>query len=455
MHRNTSKAASAPPPATYQRRRDRLIEAMGDAVAVIPAAPELHKSRDTDVGYRQASALFYLTGFPEPGAIAVLTPHDAEHRFTLFVRPRDAERELWNGRRAGIEGALEHFGADAAYPIDELDDHLEELLEPAPRVLYALGTSAGLDRRIIDLVLRFRHGRQRKGPGPLCVEDPERLLGEMRLIKDEWELQRIRAAAEIAVAGHRAAIAATAPGVGEWEIEAALEMEFRRARASGPAFPSIVAAGRNATVLHYTANDQLVQEGDLVLVDAGAELDMYASDITRTFPASGRFSAAQRQIYDLVLAAEDAAIQAIAPGVPASAPHDAALEILIPGMVRLGLIEGSLEEQLESEDYKKFFMHKTSHWLGLDVHDTGLYAKADKPVTLREGMVLTVEPGIYIPADAEDVPHELLGIGVRIEDDVIVTATGHELLTRGVPVDPDELAALVGGATAGRELAFR
>lgn len=462
VHRNNNKPASAAPPAIYRRRRDRLIEAMGDAVAVIPAAPKLRKSRDTAVRYRQASNLFYLTGYSEPGAVAVLTPHDPEHRFTLFVRPRDAEREVWDGSRAGVQGALEDFGADAAYPFDELGDHLEELLEPAPRVLYALGTSVELDRRIAELVAQFRHSRQRTGPGPLSVEDTERLLGEMRLVKDEWELQRIREAAELAVAGHRAAIAAAAPGVGEWEIEAALEREFRRAGASGPAFPSIVAAGSNATVLHYTANDQLVREGDLVLVDAGAELAMYASDITRTFPASGRFSAAQRQIYDLVLAAEDAAILAITPGVPASAPHDAALEILIPGMVSLGLLEGSLEEQLESEEYKQFFMHKTSHWLGLDVHDAGLYSQQGEPVTLREGMVLTVEPGIYIPADAKDLPAELLGIGIRIEDDVLVTATGHEVLTRGVPVDPQELSALVGtaasqpaGAGAGQDLAFR
>jgi Xaa-Pro aminopeptidase len=428
----------------FRARRERLLATMPEGVLVLPAAPELYKSRDTDVRYRPDSDLFYLSGFPEPEAVLVLTPFDAEQRFTLFVRPRDPEREVWNGFRYGVDGARERFGADAVYPIGELDERLAGLVEPAERILYPLGASAAFDRRILALVERFRRTRPRSGKGPWVVEDPGVRLGEMRLIKDDHEIAAMKKAAEVSAAGHRAAMAAARPGVGEWAVEAALEGAFRSAGARGPAFPSIVGSGPNATTLHYVSNDRMLESGDLVLVDAGAEWGMYCGDITRTFPASGRFSEPQRVLYEVVLAAEEAAIAAIGPGAPFSAVHDAAVRVLVAGMVENGLLAGEVDELIESGAYRRFYMHQTSHWLGLDVHDVGPYSVNGESVTLRPGMVLTVEPGIYISADAEDVPERFRGIGIRIEDDVLVTDAGHEVLTRAVPVGVEEVENIVG-----------
>jgi Xaa-Pro aminopeptidase len=429
----------------HRDRRERFLAGIGGGVAVLPAAVVLYRSRDTEVRFRQNPDFHYLTGFDEPEAVAVLSPHDPAHRFTLFVRPRDPERERWEGPRAGVEGARERFGADAAYPLAQLDEHLRSLLEPAERIFYALGASAELDRKIVDLAAGFRRTRQRSGKGPTGVDDPGEILGEMRVIKDSHELDCIREAAVIAARGHREVMTAARPGGGEWEMEAVLEGTLRLLSATGPAFPSIVAAGANATILHYVRNDRRVGDGELVLVDAGAEWGMYCSDITRTFPASGRFSPAQRRIYDLVLQAEEAAIAAVAPGKPFSAIHEAVLDVFVPGMVRVGLLSGDPDELRDKGEYKRFYMHQTSHWLGLDVHDAGAYTRDDESVTLQPGMVLTIEPGIYIPADAEDVPVELRGIGIRIEDDVVVTQDGREILTRGVPVEPEEVERLVRG----------
>jgi Xaa-Pro aminopeptidase len=387
--------------ARYARRRDRYIEQLGAGVAVLPAARVRYKSRTTEIRFRQDSDFFYLTGFTEPDAVAVLTPHDPERRFTLFVRPRDPEREVWDGHRAGVEGAKEVFGADAAYPLDELDAQLRELLEPADSIHYALGGDPETDRRITALVTGFRRTRQRTGRGPVSLVDPGIALGESRLVKDEDELQRIRRAARVTAAGHLTAIRASRPDVGEWELEAAMEATWRRYGAGGPAYPSIVASGPNATTLHYVTNDRRARDGELILIDAGAELGMYCADITRTFPASGRFSPAQRRVYDIVLRAEAAAIDAVRPGAPFSAIHDAALAVLVPGMVELGLLNGEAAKLIEDGEHKRFYMHQTSHWLGLDVHDVGLYADDGEPATLRPGMVLTVEPGLYIAADAE------------------------------------------------------
>jgi Xaa-Pro aminopeptidase len=430
----------------HAARRARFLDGLGGGVAVLPAARIQHRSRDTEIRFRQDSDFFYLTGFNEPDAVAVLTPHDAERRFTLFVRPRDPEREAWDGVRAGVDGAREVYGADSAYPVDELDEHLHTLLEPADRIHYALGADAELDRRITALVARFRRGRQRLGRGPVALEDPGAALGEMRLIKEPAELDRLRAAARINVDGHREAMRAARPGIAEWELEAHLESAWRVRGAGGPAYPSIVASGANATILHYTTNDRRTEDGDLVLIDAGCESGLYCSDITRTFPVSGRFTDAQRAVYEVVLAAEDAAIAAAVPGAPFTAIHEAALSVLVRGMLTLGLLRGDAEEIVEKGEHKRFFLHQTSHWLGLDVHDVGLYARAGEAVMLAEGMVLTVEPGIYVPTDAEDVPAEYRGIGIRIEDNLIVTAAGPEVLTRGVPVHVDEIEALVGGA---------
>jgi Xaa-Pro aminopeptidase len=435
----------SPPLEPYHSRRERILEQIGDGVAVFCAAPELIRSRDTDITYRQNSELYYLTGFPEP-AVAVLTPHDPEHRFTLFVRPRDLERETWNGPRAGIDGALERYGADAAYLLDDLDEHLKPLLEDADAIWYSLGSDAGMDRRLIGWITEWRLRQGRTGKGATDVLDPVTLLNAMRLVKEPGEIELIREACRLSAEGHLKAMRAARPGVGEWELEALLDGTFRAAGPQcGTAYPSIVGSGPNACILHYVVNDRRTEDGDLVLIDAGAHAGLYCGDITRTFPVSGRFTPAQRRVYDIVLRAEAAAIAAVRPGANANDVHTAAREVLVRGLIDLGLLSGEVDQLIEDEAYKPWYMHQTSHWLGLDVHDAGDYRQRGGEWTaLEPGMVLTIEPGLYIRADDETAPEALRGIGVRIEDDVLVTADGCEILTRGVPVDPDEIERIVG-----------
>jgi Xaa-Pro aminopeptidase len=431
------------PVEVFRRRRERFLNRLGDAVAVIGAAPELFSSRDTEVPYRPNSDLFYLTGFEEPRAVALLTPHDPGHRFTLFVRGRDPGREAWSGPRAGVEGAREQCGADAAYPAEELQQRLPDLLDAACRIVYPVGDRE-LEPLVLAALIRARGARQRRGVGPVGTEDLDSILGEMRRVKDDVEVERIRVAARISERGHLAAMRHARPGVGEWEVEAELEAEFRRLGAAGPAFESIVGSGANATVLHYVANRDRIREGDLVLVDAGAQWGMYCADITRTFPASGRFSAPQRELYDLVLEAEEAGIAAAKPGGSVQEIHQEVLKVLVGGMMRLGLLPaGDLEEAIRDGGFRRFYMHQSSHWLGLDVHDVGPYMEDGEPVPLCPGMVLTVEPGLYVPAAADDVPERFRGIGIRIEDDVLVTEEGPEVLTRGVPVAAEKIEALM------------
>ncbi|MDR0786386.1 MAG: aminopeptidase P N-terminal domain-containing protein, partial [Gemmatimonadota bacterium] len=386
----------------------------------------------------------YLTGFPEPEAVAVLSPHGSAP-FTLFVRPRDPEREVWTGERIGVERAGELFGADEVFPIDELEDHLSELLKPASRIYYPIGSGDALEDHIIQTVIAARRTRARSGQGPSGIEDLDALLSPLRLIKDADELSRMRVAADIGVAGHLAAMRRARPGVGEWELRAALEAEFIGA-GGRVSFPSIVASGHNATVLHYEENRCRMGSDDLVLIDAGAEWGGYSSDISRTFPVSGRFTRAQRDLYDVVLAAEEAAIVEVRPGALFTTVHEAAVRILAQGMLDLGLLPaGDLDGVIERGEYRQFYLHQTSHWLGLDVHDAGPYQQNGAPITLVPGMVLTIEPGLYIPADEEDVPERFRGIGIRIEDDVAVTEDGGELLTRGVPVDPEKVEEIIRG----------
>jgi Xaa-Pro aminopeptidase len=429
-------------PEEFRARRERFLASIGNGVAVLAAAPELLKSRDTEILYRQNSDFFYLTGFLEPGAMAVLTPHDPEHRFTLFVRPRDPERETWTGKRAGVEGARDRFGADAAYDVAELDKRLKALVEPADALWYAVqGDGGEMDARMLKLLAGFRGTRPRAGKGPWDLRDPSRLLDGMRVVKEPGELARMREAADLAARGHLAVMRAGRPGVGEWELQALLDQTFRaHSASSGTSFPAIVGSAANGTILHYVTNERRIEDGDLVLVDAGADVGFYCSDITRVFPASGRFTAPQRTVYGIVLRALEAGIAAVRPGARVTDVHESARRELVAGMVELGLLEGEVDTLIEEEKFKRFFMHNTSHWLGLDVHDAGPYRDADgEPVVFRPGMVLTVEPGLYIPEDAEDVPADLRGIGIRLEDDVLVTEDGHEVLTRGVPVDPDEV----------------
>jgi Xaa-Pro aminopeptidase len=433
------------PAEAFRARRERYLRMAGGAVTVLPAAHERFRSRDTEVRFRQDSDFHYLTGFPEAEAVAVLTPHDPERRFTLFVRPRDPESEAWSGPRLGVEGARERFGADAAYPLGELDAHLRDLLRPAEEVVYALGAHPEMDRRMLGLMGGFRKWRQRSGTAPLVVRDPDTLLAEMRVVKEPAELELHRRAARITAGGHLAAMRAARPGIGEWELESVLDGHFRGAGGGGPAYPTIVGSGAGATTLHYVANDRRARDGELVLVDAGAEVGMYAADITRTWPVSGRFSPAQRAVYEIVLEAEEAALATVRPGVPVLDAHDAAVRVLTRGMVELGLLAGDVDELVQGGGYRRFYMHQTSHWLGLDVHDVGPYRRpGGGPVPLEPGMVLTIEPGIYVPESAEDVPAELRGIGVRIEDNAVVTPDGHEVTTRGVPVSVAEVEALVG-----------
>ncbi|HET7275796.1 MAG TPA: aminopeptidase P N-terminal domain-containing protein [Longimicrobiaceae bacterium] len=427
-----------------RERRARLIARVGEGVVILNSAPELTSGGDTEIPYRQDADLYYLTGFQEPGTVAVLSNDEDGPGFTLFVRPRDPAREAWSGPRAGVDGAVDEFGADAAFPIDELDQHLPDLVRPADKIFYSLGLDAAMDDRVTGLIAAARAARPRTGQGPSGIEDLDPILSAMRRTKDAVELTSMRRSAEVAVAAHRATMAAARPGMGEWELEAVLEYNFRAMGATGPAFPSIVGAGENATVLHYTANNRRINDGDLVLVDAGADLGMYCSDLTRTFPISGRFSSAQRELYAIVLAAEEAAIGVVQPGAAFAGIHQAAVRVLVEGLLTLGILEGSLDELIESGDYRRYYPHRTSHWLGLNVHDVGMYREGGESVLLEPGMVLTVEPGLYIPADAEDIDKEYLGIGIRIEDDVVVTADGHEILTRGVPVAVDEIEALVG-----------
>ena len=430
----------------FRERRERLLDHLQDAVVVVGAAPELLASRDTDVPYRPDSDLYFLTGLEEPQSAAILTPFDSERRFTLFVRERDPEREVWSGARLGVDGARERFAADAVYPIGELSERLRELAAPARRIVYPFGHPA-VEPLVLATLRDSRGSRARSGTGPAATEDLDVALGRMRRVKDDAELERIRTAARISAQGHLAAMRHVRPGMGEWEVEAVLEGAFRARGAAGPAFPSIVGAGANATVLHYVDNRSRIGEGELVLVDAGARWGMYCADISRTFPASGRFSEPQRALYQLVLDAEKAGIAAAVPGGTTQQMHQEVLRVLVPGLMRLGLLpEQDLEEALRSREYRRFFMHQTSHWLGIDVHDVGLYVEDGVPVTLQPGMVLTVEPGLYVPSDAQDVPPRFRGIGIRVEDDVVITADGNEVPTRGVPVEVEEIERLMSEA---------
>src|SRR5690606_30532944 len=432
----------------YARRRARVREALGeDGAMVLPATPELLVGRDLELRYQPDPDLYYLTGYTEPEAVAVLCPSHTEAPFTLFVRPRDPALELWTGPRGGPEGASAEFGADAAYPIREIEERLPKILARANRVYFRFGSGReDLETLVRRILVRARKTRPRTGRGPNALIDPGAILDPMRLIKDEDELARIRRAAEITVDGFREAARAIRPGAGEWEVEAAVEAAFRKRGADGVAFPTIAAAGHNATVLHYVDNAARMAAGDLLVLDAGARFRRYCADITRTFPVSGRFTREQRELYDVVLAARDAAIRAVRPAATVADVHRAALRTLLAGLVELGLLSGSPEalEQREAE-YKPYFPHRTSHWLGLDVHDVGDYMAGAASRSLEPGMVLTVEPGLYIPADRESAPVALRGVGIRIEDDVLVTAEGHEVLTAALPADAEAMEAMVAG----------
>jgi len=434
-------APSAEDAALLAARRARVMEMMGGGVMLLAAAPERPRTADILYPYRQDSDFDYVTGFPEPDAVCVLAP-DAPERFVLFVRPHDPERAIWVGARAGVQGAVERYGADAAFPLDELEKVLPRFLEKAPQVYHTVLRDDPLTGRLMAVIRGAHENRPRIGTGPTTIREPGDILHEMRLVKSEPELARMRDAIAIACEAHREAMRAARPGMFEYEIEALIDFTFRRRGATGPAYPSIVASGPNATVLHYTDNDRPLAGDELLLIDAGAERAGYCADVTRTFPTGRRYGAAQRDLYDAVLAAQLAAIGAVAPGTTLEAVHSTALRVLVEALLAHRLLQGSVDEIVEKGAYRRFYMHRTSHWLGRDVHDVGRYADAGAPRRLEPGMVLTVEPGLYVPADADDIPPAFRGIGIRIEDDVLVTAGGHEVLSAAAPKQVAEIEAL-------------
>jgi Xaa-Pro aminopeptidase len=457
----------------YEKRRAavaRALKAAGGGIAVLPTAPELARNRDSDFAYRHDSYFYYLTGFSEPGAWLVIT---ADGRSTLFCRPKDLEREIWDGIRLGPKAAPGALGVDAAFSADTLDEKMPLLLQNQKAVWYPFATHAGLETRVDGWLGKVRARIRFGAECPQSQHDLCKVLDEMRLVKDAHEVAILRRAGKISAGAHVRAMQTSAAmlrqpvpgGLREYHLEAELLHEFRRHGSQWPAYTSIVAAGANACVLHYRAGDAELKNGDLCLIDAGCELDGYASDITRTFPANGKFTPAQRTLYDIVLAAQDAAVKVTKPGKRFMDPHDAATRVLAQGMLDTGLLDkkkhGKVDDVLESGAYRQFYMHRTGHWMGMDVHDCGDYTEpGSKPREekdalgqtvmrkpsriLRPGMVTTIEPGIYV-RPAKGVPREFWNIGIRIEDDALVTAKGCELLTRGVPVDGDEIEALMAG----------
>ena len=427
----------------YARRRERLYDRIGDGVALLFAPPEASFGHDIHYRYRPDPDLLYLTGFPEPEAVAVLD--GTRRKWTLFVRPKNRERETWDGRRAGPRGATADFGADHAYPIAELEERLPALVRGTDRLFHALGLDADADRRVAALLARFRREARDPRRGPTAVLDPTDVLHEMRLRKGPEEVALLERSCAVAARAHRDAMAAARPGAFEYEVEAAVLRRFTREGAPHPSYPTIVASGANATILHYVENRRRIEDGDLVLVDAGCELDGYASDITRTFPASGRFTRPQKAVYRVVLAAQKAAVDACVPGATVMQVQDAAHDVLIDGLLELGLLRGTRARVKARKAHERFTLHRVSHWLGLDVHDRGRYVAGGESRKLEAGMVLTVEPGLYVREDEKGVDAKWVGIGVRVEDDVLVTEQGPRVLTSAAPKEVDEIEAAARG----------
>ncbi len=424
--------------AEFMRRMDQK------SVAIIPSARETTRSNDTHYRFRQDSDFLYLTGFEEPDSIAVIAP-GRDQKYTLFVRPRDPEQEIWVGRRAGVEGAKDEFGADESFPIEEFESKLQDILDGAQNLYYRLGVNNELDSSIIGKISAMRAMNRKPIHPPRTIIDPATIVHEMRVLKSPEELEIMQKAADIAAEAHVEAMKTVRPGMKEYEVEALLEQYFRRHGAAGPSYTSIVGSGANATILHYVNNDGELHDGDLLLVDAGAEVKGYASDITRTFPVNGRYSPAQREIYDVVLETQISCVDMVRPGTTHDELKAHSVEMLTEGMVRIGLLKGKPADLIKEEKYKQFYMHGLGHLLGIDVHDVGIYYYDKQSRALEPGMVMTVEPGIYVSPDTKDVPEKFLGIGVRIEDDVLCTNNGPRVLTTKVPKQVDEIEALMAG----------
>ncbi len=430
--------------AEYGRRRKHLMALMEpNSIAIIPSAREQVRSRDTLYHFRQDSDFYYLSGITEPDAVLVLLPGRRHGQFVVFCRERDSGQELWHGHRAGPEGMCELHKADDAFPIADIDEILPGLLEGRDRVYYSMGRSTDFDRQIMGWVNRIRSQEASGAVPPGEFTDLDHMLHELRLFKSAAELRLMRKAAEITARAHRRAMQACRSGMYEYQLEAELQYEFARGGARYPAYASIVGGGTNACVMHYTDNSDKLRDGDLVLIDAGCELEYYASDVTRTFPVNGRFTKEQRAVYELVLRVQQAAIDEIKPGNHWNQPHDASVKVLTEGLVELGLLRGRVANLIKRNSHRAFYMHRVGHWLGLDVHDVGDYRVGDQWRVLEPGMVMTVEPGLYIPADNTRVAKKWRGIGIRIEDDVIVTDKGCEVISSWAPKTVDEIEALM------------
>ncbi len=433
----------------YQRRRKRLMDIINEgSIAILPAAPLRVRNRDVEYPYRPDSDFYYLTGFPEPEAVAVFIPNRPQGEYVLFCRERDPSMEQWNGYRAGLEGACEQYGADDAFPIDDLDEILPGLLENKERVFYTMGADPAFDQRVVKWLNLVRE-RVRSGvTAPAEFVSLQHHLHEMRLIKSAAEIKLMRQAAQISTGAHRRAMQACRPGMTEYQLEAELVHEFMCHGARSPAYPSIVGSGANGCILHYVENSGGLADGDLVLIDAGAEYACYASDITRTFPVNGQYSQDQRAVYDIVLEAQTAAIEQVKPGNHWNDPHEAAVKVITRGLVDLGILKGKVSDLVEQEAYRPYYMHRTGHWLGMDVHDVGDYKVDGEWRLLEPGMVMTVEPGLYLSRGINGLAKRWHNIGIRIEDDVLVTKNGHEVLSRDVPKSADEIESLMAAARA-------
>lgn len=431
----------------FAERRQELMAMMEpNSIAIVPAAQVKVRNRDCDHAYRQDSDFIYLSGFEEPEAVLVLAPGREHGEYVLFCRERDRTMEIWNGYRAGPEGAVKDFGANDAFPIGDLDDILPGLIEGRERVYYAMGNLPEFDRQVMNWVNTIRSKARTGANPPGEFIDLHHLLHDMRLYKSKREIKVMQAAADMSVAAHIRAMEVCEPGMMEYELEAEFLHEFTRCGSRAPAYTSIVGGGANGCILHYIENNAELKDGDLVLIDAGAEYQYYAADITRTFPINGTFSEPQKALYELVLKSQLAAIRVAKPGNPWNAPHDATVKVITQGLVKLGLLTGKVDELIEAEAYRQFYMHRAGHWLGMDVHDVGDYKVGGEWRVLEEGMVLTIEPGIYVSPDDLDVDEKWRGIGIRIEDDVVITAKGNRVLTAKVPKKVDEIEALMAAA---------
>jgi Xaa-Pro aminopeptidase len=433
----------------FAKRRKILMQMIDpNGIVILPAATEKTRNSDVHYRYRQDSDFHYLTGFPEPEAVAVLVPQGNGYKYLLFCRDKDPVRETWDGRRAGQTGAVKDYAADESYSILKLDSHLSKLLGEFERVYYTMGKDSDFDQRVIGWVNDLKNSKSGLHP-PQEFVALDHYLHDMRLFKSQTEIKTMRKSARIAVTAHKRAMQVCQPGMNEYEVEAEFVHEFKK-NGADISYSPIVGGGENGCILHYTENNQVLNDGDLLLIDAGCEHDMYASDITRTFPVNGKFSAEQKALYDVVLNAQEAAFAEIAPGNSWIAPHEAAVKAISKGLKKLGLLKGTVSEIIKKETYYKFFMHKTGHWIGMDVHDVGDYKVEENWRVLEPGMVLTVEPGIYIPSGTKGVAKKWWGIGIRIEDDVLVTRKGHELLTKGLPRTSAEVEAEMAKGQAAR-----